>query len=94
MGETFSRFDPAEYLQSDEDMAHYLDACLEEGDAKQVAQALGTIARARGMTQLARETGISSEGLYRALSTDGNPEFATILKVIHALGWKLHTRPA
>lgn len=86
----YTRYDTAEYLKSDEDISLYLDACLQEGDPALVTHALGVIARARGMSRLARETGISREGLYRALSSDGNPEFATVMKVIHALGLKLH----
>ncbi|MFO0109945.1 MAG: addiction module antidote protein [Alphaproteobacteria bacterium] len=87
----FRRYDSAEYLKTEEDMAAYLDACFAEGgdDPAFIARALGTIARARGMTQLARDTGISREGLYKALSGEGNPEFATILKVMHALGIQL-----
>jgi probable addiction module antidote protein len=93
--ETFTRFDPVDHLQSDEDMAMYLDACLEEdpGDGSVVRAALNDIARAQGMTQLARDTGISREGLYKALSPAGNPEFSTILKVIKALKIKLHASP-
>lgn len=85
---TFKKWDSAEYLHTEEDMAGYFDACMEEAgdDPAFIARALGVIARARGMTQLARETGISREGLYKALSGEGNPEFATILKVVHALG--------
>ncbi|MBF0461632.1 MAG: putative addiction module antidote protein [Magnetococcales bacterium] len=94
MTETFSRYDTAEYLKTEEEMALYLDACLAEGEPALVAHALGVIARARGMSQLARDTGISREGLYRALSADGNPEFATVMKVIQALGLKLHAEPA
>ncbi|MEO5370179.1 MAG: putative addiction module antidote protein [Magnetococcus sp. DMHC-1] len=90
MAEEFSHYDSAEFLQTEEDMLLYLDACLDEGDPALTAQALGVIARARGMSQLARDTGISREGLYRALSADGNPEFATVMKVIKALGMKLH----
>lgn len=84
-------YDTADYLKTDEDAALYFDACLEEAgdDAAFIAQALGTIARARGMTQLARDTGLAREGLYKALSADGNPSFATILKVTKALGLKL-----
>ena len=70
-------------------MLLYLDACLEDGDSVLVTHALGVVARARGMSQLARDTGISREGLYRALSADGNPELATVMKVIKALGIKL-----
>lgn len=87
-------WDPAEYLNSEEEMAAYLEAALEEGDAALVAAALGDIARARGMTQLARETGLGRESLYKALSPSGNPEFATIMKVIEALGLRLHASAA
>lgn len=84
-------YDTADYLKTEEDVALYFDACLEEAgdDAAFIAQALGNIARARGMTQLARDTGLAREGLYKALSADGNPSFATILKVTKALGLKL-----
>lgn len=87
-----NKWDSAEYLKTEEDMALYLEACLEEAgdDAAFIAKALGNIARAKGMTQLARETGLGRESLYKALSGDGNPSFATILKVISALGIKLH----
>ena len=93
MTEKFTRWDAADYLKTDEDMALYLDACLEEdtGDGLVVRAALNDVARARGMSQLARDTGISREGLYKALSPSGNPEFSTVLKVIKALGLKLHT---
>jgi probable addiction module antidote protein len=96
MAEKFTRYDTAEYLKTDADMAAYLDACLEEAgdDPAFIAHALGVIARARGMSQLARDTGLARENLYKALSSDGNPEFGTILKVIKALGLKLHARPA
>ena len=92
MTEHFSRWDPVDHLRSDEDMAMYLDACLEEdpGDGSVVRAALNDIARAQGMTQLAKASGITREGLYKALSPDGNPEFSTILKVIKALKIKLH----
>lgn len=92
MAEKFSRYDTADYLKNEEDMALYLDACIEEdpGDGSLIRTALGSIARAKGMSQLARDTGISREGLYRALSADGNPEFSTVMKVIRALGVKLH----
>jgi probable addiction module antidote protein len=84
-------YDTVDYLKTEEDMALYFDACLEEAgdDAVFIAKALGDIARARGMTQLARDTGLAREGLYKALSADGNPSFATILKVTKALGLKL-----
>jgi probable addiction module antidote protein len=83
-------WDPAEHLETDEDMAIYLEAAFEEGDPSLVAAALGDIARARGMTQLARETGLGRESLYKALSPNGNPEFSTVMKVIRALGFRLH----
>ena len=89
-----SPWDPAEHLKTDEDMAAYLEAALEDSDPTLVAAALGDIARAKGMTQVAREAGLGRESLYKALSPAGNPEFATILKVIAALGLQLHAAPA
>jgi len=86
-------YDAAEYLQTEEDMAAYLQAALEEGDPALIIHALGNIARARGMSQIARETGLRRESLYKALSPEGNPEFATILKVVQALGIKLNAEP-
>lgn len=83
-------YDTAEYLKTDDDMAAYLDAALQDGDPALVAAALGDIARAKGMAQLARDTGLARESLYKALSAEGNPEFATVLKVIRALGLTLH----
>ena len=90
------KWDSAEYLKTDEDMVFYLEACLEEAgdDAAFIAKALGTIARAKGMTQLARETGFGRESLYKALSGQGNPSFSTILKVMSALGIRLHAERA
>ena len=78
MGEKFTSYDTANFLHGEEDMALYLDACLAEdpGDGSLIRTALGVIARARGMSRLARETGLSREGLYRALSPEGNPESA------------------
>lgn len=87
-------WDPAQHLESEEDMAAYLEAALEEGDPALVAAALGDIAKAKGMTQLSRETGLGRESLYKALSANGNPEFATVLKVVHALGLRLHATAA
>ncbi len=86
------KWDAVDNLKTDEDMALYLDACLEEdpGDGSLIRAALGDIARAKGMSQLARDTGLAREGLYKALSADGNPEFGTVLKVIKALGMRLH----
>ena len=91
MAEKFSRWDSADYLKSEEDIDLYFEACLAEdpGDGSLIRAALGTIARARGMSQLARDTGLAREGLYKALSPEGNPEFATVMKVIKALGLKL-----
>jgi probable addiction module antidote protein len=87
-------WDPAEHLDTEQDMAAYLEAALEEGDPALVAAALGDIARAKGMTQVARESGLGRESLYKALSPGGNPEFATIMKVVAALGLQLHAAPA
>ena len=84
------RWDAADYLKSDKDMAAYLEAALEDGDPALFTAALGDIARAKGMAEIARVTGLGRESLYKALSPDGNPEFATILKVVHSLGLKLH----
>lgn len=86
-------FDASEYLDSEESMAAYLQAALEEGDPRLVVLAIGDIARARGMAQIARETGLRRESLYKALSPDGNPEFTTVLKVVRALGITLHAEP-
>ena len=87
-----TRYDVAEHLGTPEEMAAYLEACLEEanGDAAFIAKALGDIARAKGMSQVARDAGLSRESLYKALSGDRSPGFDTILKVIGALGLKLH----
>jgi probable addiction module antidote protein len=90
--ETFSRFDSADYLNSIEDAAAYIEAALAEADddPAYIAQALGTIARSGNVSELARRVGMSREGLYKALSAEGNPSFATIMKVTKALGLKLH----
>ncbi len=89
-------YDVAEHLRTPEEMAAYLDAWLEEtpDDAAGIAKALGNIARAKGMTQVAKDAGLSRESLYRALSADGNPSFSTVLKVARALGVKLHAAAA
>ncbi len=91
---TTSRYDVAEHLRTSEEMAAYLEACLEEadGDATFIAKALGDIARAKGMSQVARDAGLSRESLYKALSGDRAPGFDTILKVMGALGLKLHAK--
>ena len=90
-----SSYDVAEHLRTPEEMAAYLDAWLEEApdDVSGIARALGDIARAKGMSQVAKEAGLSRESLYRALSEGGNPSFATVLKVMHALGLKLQPQP-
>jgi len=89
-------YDVAEHLRSPEEMAVYLEACIEEadGDAAFIAKALGNIARAKGMSQVARDAGVSRESLYKALSGERTPSFDTILKVVAALGLKLHAEPA
>ena len=89
------KWDTAEHLTNEEEIALYMEACLEEAgdDAAFIAKALGDIARAKGMTQLAKETGMGRENLYKALSGKGNPSFATILKVMGALGLQLHAAP-
>lgn len=89
-------YDVAEHLRTPEEMAAYLDAWLDEApdDAAGIAKALGDIARAKGMSQVAKDAGLSRESLYRALSGDGNPSFATVLKVARALGVKLHAEAA
>jgi probable addiction module antidote protein len=89
---TTTRYDVAEHLRSPEEMAAYLEACLEEadGDAAFIAKALGDIARAKGMAQVAKDAGLSRESLYKALSGERSPDFDTILKVVGALGLKLH----
>jgi probable addiction module antidote protein len=87
-------WDAAEHLETEEDMAVYLDAALEDGDAALVVAALGDIARAKGMSQVARDAGVGRESLYKALSATGNPEFAMVLKVVRALGLQLHVQAA
>ena len=82
-------WDSARLLETKQDIADYLEAALEDGDPALVTHALGVIARAKGMTDIGRAAGLGRESLYKALSAQGNPEFATVLKVIHALGLKL-----
>ena len=86
-------FDPAEYLDTSEGIAAYMTDALESGDPAFVADALGAVARARGMTEVAREAGVSRESLYRALSAEGNPEFATVMRVAQALGLQFSVTP-
>jgi len=82
-------WDSVDYLKSDQDIAHYLDAVFEDGDPALITAALGDVARAKGMSQVAQDAGLGRESLYKALSPEGNPEFGTVLKVIRALGLKL-----
>jgi probable addiction module antidote protein len=87
---TTTVWDPATHLTTADDVAAYLEAALQDGDPQVIAAALGDIAKAKGMTQVAREAGLGRESLYKSLSSAGNPELATILKVISALGLQLH----
>ena len=91
----FSRYDTADYLKTETDIVAYLDAVMTEGgdDPALIAHALGVVARARNVSQLARDTGISREGLYKALSGEGNPSFATIARVAKALGLRISFTP-
>jgi probable addiction module antidote protein len=91
-----SRYDVAEHLRTPKEMAAYLEACLEDSDkdAAFIAKALGDIARAKGMAQVARDSGLSRESLYKALSGDRSPDFETILKILNALGIRLHAKAA
>ena len=92
MGKTKTKtipWDSAAQLKSDDDIANYLEAVFEDGAPALIAHALGVVARAKGMTQVAQAAGLGRESLYKALSPDGNPEFATVLKVVRALGLKL-----
>ena len=86
-------WDAAEHLETKEDIAAYLESALEDGDPSLVVAALGDIARSKGMTNIARETGFGRESLYKALSIEGNPEFATVLKVLQSLGLRLQVVP-
>ena len=88
------RFDASEYLRDEEDIAAYLKAAAAEDDPRILAAALGDVARARGMSELARKTGITREALYRSLSADGNPELSTLTKVLRALGMRLTIQPS
>ncbi|MFP4192201.1 MAG: addiction module antidote protein [Candidatus Hydrogenedentota bacterium] len=91
--ERTSVWDAAEHLETEEDMAAYFEAALEENDPSLITAVLGDIARAKGMSEIARKAGLGRESLYKALSPEGNPEFATILKVVNALGLQLHAAP-
>jgi len=95
MTETFTRWDAVDSFKSADDIIAYLDACIEEdpGDGSLIRAALSDIARARNFSRMAREIGMSREGLYKALSDDGNPSFATILKILHAMNLDLQITP-
>ena len=86
-------YDPVDYLVTPEDMAAYLEAALDDGEPKVIIAVLGDLARARGMTAVARGSGLGRESLYKALSPSGNPEFVTVMKVVRALGLRLHAVP-
>lgn len=86
-------WDVVDHLKTEEDIAAYLEAAPEDGDPALIMAVLGDIARAKGMTQVAREAGLGRESLYKSLSENGNPEFATVLKVVRALGLQLHVEP-
>lgn len=85
-------WDVVEHLETEEDITAYLEAVFDDGDPALVSAALGDIARARGMTEIARKAGLGRESLYKALSPEGNPEFATVMKVLRALGLSLHVK--
>jgi len=93
MDVTFSRYDPADFLKSEADIAAYLDAAAEDGDTAVIAAALGDVVRARNLSRLSRDTGLSREGIYKALSGEGNPSFATIGKIADALGLRISFQP-
>ena len=90
-----TKFDPANYLKTEKDMALFLDACIQEGgdDAAFITAALGDIARARGMSDLAGKTRMTRAGLYKALGKNGNPSFGAVLKIIRAMGLEFHVSP-
>ncbi|MBV8188014.1 MAG: putative addiction module antidote protein [Alphaproteobacteria bacterium] len=94
-GIRLTKFDPVDYLNTEQDMALYLEACLHEAgdDPAFIAAALGNVARARGIAKLARKTGMTRAGLYKAFSKEGNPSFAAVLKAIRAMGLEFHISP-
>lgn len=94
MAETFSCFDAADYLSTPEDIQAYLEAAAEDGDPAVMMAALGTVERAQNMSKLARDVGMTREGLYKALKPDGNPAFSTIAKIVRALGYEVMFRAA
>jgi probable addiction module antidote protein len=93
-GLTFREYDSANYIETEEDVRHYLEALFEDGDAAVIAHGLGVIARSKGMSKIAEKTGLGRESLYKSLSKAGNPEFLTVLKVVQALGLQLTVKQA
>jgi len=93
MGLESTKWDVVDYLETDEDIAYFLEAAFEDGDPQVITAALGAVARAKGMTQLAKDTGLAREALYRSLSAEGKPEFTTVLKVMKAFGLRLAAVP-
>lgn len=93
MGLESTKWDVVDYLESDEDIAYFLEAAFDDGDPAVITAALGAVARAKGMTQLAKDTGLAREALYRSLSAEGKPEFTTVLKVMKAFGLRLAAVP-
>ena len=89
-----TRFDAADYLDTEEHQVAYITAALETGDANSVRDALGLVARARGMGQIAKNAGLNRESLYKALGETGNPEFSTVMRIVRALGLTLSARAA
>jgi probable addiction module antidote protein len=88
-----SVFDPANYLETEEDIFYYLEAAMEGNDPKHIARALGNVARSKGMSEIAKKSGLGRQALYRALSEDGNPTLETLLGVLNALGLQLTVQP-
>ena len=89
-----TKYDTADYLRTRDDVVSYLEAAFEDGDPALIALAMGNVARSEGMSEIAKATGLTRASLYKALSAEGNPEFATVLKVIQALGLKLTIAPS
>lgn len=90
---TTTKFDIADYLDSNEMIAEYLNAALEDGDERQIVIAIGNVAKAIGMSKIAQETGMSRPSLYKALSEGAKPQFSTIMKVLKAIGGQLRVNP-
>lgn len=91
--QSLTTFDASDYIQSEEDLIAYLSAALEDGDVNLISAVIGDIAKSKGMTEIAQKSGLGRTSLYKALSSEGNPELATILKVVKALGYRLQLEP-